>query len=195
MVQRVREAVLEDGGRLVEEREKAAIVLEVASGGLSVDNGDFLIGLPAITIPVPFGAQGVTLPELALFKVESRVGKAKLLFSAVDAATGAQVAPLPVVYGRAARRFWWLFFIGPFEVERHTGAVPVAGGQKRRAPSPSAGGPGRSSDGLCGAQISTGSQRLSALAAALPQMWQTYFASLANRATSAILRFATRSHM
>ncbi len=114
VVQRVREAVLEAGGRLVEDRKDAAVVLEAASGGLSVDTGGFLLGLPAITIPVPFGAQGVALPELALFKIESRVGKAKLLFSAVDAATGARYAPLPVAYGRAVRRSWWLFFVGPF---------------------------------------------------------------------------------
>jgi hypothetical protein len=115
VVQRVREAVLESGGRLVEQRAQAAFVLEVASGGLSVDTGDFLIGVPQITVPLPFGSQGVTLPELALFKIESRVGKAKLLFSAVDAATGAQVAPLPLAYGTAVRRFWWLFMLGPVE--------------------------------------------------------------------------------
>ncbi len=115
VVQRVREAVLEAGGRLVGDRQDAAVVLEVASGGLSIDTGGFLLGLPQITIPVPFGAQGVTLPELALFKIESRVGKAKLLFSAVDAATGERLAPVPVTYGRATRRFWWFFFVGPFE--------------------------------------------------------------------------------
>jgi hypothetical protein len=115
VVQRVREAVLDNGGRLAEGRADAAVVLEVASGGFSVDTGGFLLGIPSITLPVPFAPQGVTLPELALFKVESRVGKAKLLFSAVDAATGARAAPLPVAYGRAVRRFWWLFLLGPLE--------------------------------------------------------------------------------
>jgi hypothetical protein len=115
VVERVRKEVLKNGGRLVEDRAQAAVVLQVASGALSVDTGDFLIGLPQITIPIPFGGQGLTLPEVAIFKIQSRVGKAKLLFNALDATTGAQVAPLPLAYGTAMRRFWWLLMAGPFD--------------------------------------------------------------------------------
>jgi len=115
VVQRVRSAVLENGGRLSDSRTECDAILEVASGGLSVDTGGFLLGLPSLSVPVPFGGESLVLPEVALFKVESRVGKAKLLFSAIDAATGAQVARVPISYGRATRRFLWFFLLGPFE--------------------------------------------------------------------------------
>ncbi len=114
LVQRLRQAVLDAGAILVSERDRADVVLEVASGGLSVDSGQFLLGIPTMEVPIPF-AGSVTLPEIALFKQVSVVGKAKLLCTAIDADEGHLFAATPVTYGRARRRFWWVLLLGPFE--------------------------------------------------------------------------------
>lgn len=115
LVQRLRDAVLDGGGALAENAEGADVVLEVASGGLSVDTSSFLIGIPSTAIPVPFADVGLEVPELALFKRTSYVGKAKLLVNAVDSGQKTQIAEVPLLFGRAYRRFWWFVFIGPID--------------------------------------------------------------------------------
>ncbi len=116
VVQRLRELVLSHGGQLVKERENAQIVLEVASGALSVDKGHWLLGLPELPLPIPFADETLVLPEAPLFKLTTYSGKAKLLVSAVDATTGAQERELPLCLGRSRHRYLWLFFVGPFTI-------------------------------------------------------------------------------
>jgi len=112
--QRIREVVLADGGSLAPGPEQAQVVLEVASGGVSVDKGSWLLGLPQIPLPIPFADETLVLPEAPLFKLSSYAGKAKLLFTALDPATRARFRELPTCYGRSHHRYWWLLFVGPF---------------------------------------------------------------------------------
>jgi hypothetical protein len=111
--QRVRQAVLQAGGRLVSGRDKADLILEVACGGLAVDRGDSLLGLPELNLPIPL-AGSLETPELALFKKVHYNGRAKFIFNLVDAQTCQQIATLPVAYGKTREAYIWLFLLGPF---------------------------------------------------------------------------------
>lgn len=115
VVQRLRQAVLENGGRLTAARDEAELVLEVASGGLSINKRDYLLGIPEINIPMPFAGGTVTTPELAIFKVVFYVGRSKLLFCALDPKTGAQLYTIPICYGKSVNSYWWVLLFGPFE--------------------------------------------------------------------------------
>jgi len=112
--QLLRQSVLANGGTLADSRDDASMVLEVASGGVSVDKGNWMFGLPKIPLPIPFAGETLVIPEAPLFRLDSYVGKAKLLFTPVDAATKAQVREIPVCYGRSRHRFWWILLFGPF---------------------------------------------------------------------------------
>jgi hypothetical protein len=112
VTQRVRSHVLSSGASVVDTRDEADIVLEAASGGLSVNKRDYLLGLPAIVIPTPVGEIGS--PELPIFKALFYRGKAKMLFTAVDPTTNAEVFQVPMCYGNSHQSHWWFLFMGPF---------------------------------------------------------------------------------
>ncbi len=114
LMQRLRDTVLAHGGRLTAERENADVVLEAASGALSIDKGSWLLGIPELPLPIPFAAETLKLPELRLFKLDSYAGKAKLLLTAVDPQDDTRYAELPLLVGRVQHRHWWLLLVGPF---------------------------------------------------------------------------------
>ena len=114
VVQKVRDFVIKHGGRLAEEAESADIVLEVASGGLSMNKHDYLLGIPELPLPIP-SVETLKLPELRIFKAAFYQGKAKLLFTALDPKTHSRHTELPRCYGKSLNTFWWVLFFGPFE--------------------------------------------------------------------------------
>ena len=115
VVQRIRHAVLQCDGRLVEKPELAEVTLEVASGGLSINKRSYLFGLPELPLPIPFAGETLKTPELAIFKIVFYRGRAKLLFNAVDPATQGQLLDIRTCYGDAKANYWWLLLFGPFE--------------------------------------------------------------------------------
>jgi len=114
VVQRIRQAVLHSGAHLATSREDAEIVLEAASGGLSINKRDYLLGIPELPLPIPFAGQALKLPEVPLFKAVFSRGRAKLLFSALDPETNTQLYEVPVCYGKSLASEWWVLLFGPF---------------------------------------------------------------------------------
>jgi hypothetical protein len=55
MVGEFRARLLESGARLINDRERAVVVVELLSGGLGVDRYDFLLGVPVAPLLAPFG--------------------------------------------------------------------------------------------------------------------------------------------
>lgn len=112
VVARIREELVSNGARLAAGREDADVILHVASGGLSINKRDYLLGIPAI--PLPLATETVIFPEAPLFKLVSYRSTAKLLFTAIDPKDNSQAFDLPVCYGKASEHFWWLLFTGPY---------------------------------------------------------------------------------
>ena len=113
VVARLRQHILSGFGTLAADKAGADMVLEVASGALSIDSRRFLLGIPSFGIPVPpMGT--LNTPELALYKIISYRGRAKLIFSLSDARTQRQVVEIPVCFGEVRDAYWWAILLGPF---------------------------------------------------------------------------------
>jgi hypothetical protein len=97
-VSRIRTAVLARGGQLANERRGADLVAEISAGALSINRKSFLIGLPALELPVPT-TESVALPEFAIFKQADRTGLAKFAVVLYEADTGRLVANPDPAYG------------------------------------------------------------------------------------------------
>ena len=122
----LRHKLLLGGVRLVEKRDKAAIVLEVRSGGIGIDRIEYLLGLPAIYVSREVGETGsntpIATPELAIVKNTKQLGFASATFVAYWADTGELVAGSGPFVGRTLREDWWIFGFGP----RTIGDIPPA---------------------------------------------------------------------
>lgn len=107
----VRDRILRRGGQLMPDRASADLVVEPRIGAISVDRNTTLYGIPEYGVPVPL-AGDLTMPEMALFKQDTKQGVVKLALTAFDAKTGKLVQPGDPVYGFARQTDWAaLFFI------------------------------------------------------------------------------------
>ncbi len=92
MMSAVRDRMLHAGALISDDRAGADVIVELRSGGQSVDHNTLLIGIPSIPIPLSLlfpTVNTVTLPELALFKRDRQIGVAKLAVTAYRQSTGA----------------------------------------------------------------------------------------------------------
>jgi len=105
----IREQFLKQGARLMPERGKAEIVVEIRAGALSSDENEFLIGIPDFNVPVPL-AGPVTTPEIALFKRGEKRGLAKFIATAYKADTGDYVGSSQAQWGTSYQREWKVLF-------------------------------------------------------------------------------------
>lgn len=99
----IKDRLLKSGARLVPDKAKADVVVEVRSGALSTDKHETLIGIPSFDIPLPLSGSPITFPEIALFKDERHQGVAKIAMTAYDAKDGALRDSSGPVYGFSHR--------------------------------------------------------------------------------------------
>ena len=105
----IREQFLKQGARLMPERSKAELVVEIRAAALSSDEDDFLIGIPKYNVPVPL-AGPLTTPEIALFKRGEKRGIAKFVATAYKAESGQYVSSSEAQWGSSYRREWTILF-------------------------------------------------------------------------------------
>jgi len=110
----IRGAVARSDGRLVDEKDRAEIILEAASGALAIDKTSTVYGIPEISLPVP-GAGSIALPEVALLKNTRQKGKAKIALLAYEADSRKVLIPVRTTLGSTYFDSWWFFFLGPFD--------------------------------------------------------------------------------
>lgn len=102
----LRAKMLMDGLLLMQHREEAQVVLEVRSGGVGIDRGGFLIGIPPIT--------GVVGYELSIIRNLEQHGIAEVAYVAYWRETGEVVAASGPFVGRSMRDDWWYVGLGPW---------------------------------------------------------------------------------
>jgi len=107
----IREQFLKQGARLMSERTKADMVIEIRAAALSSDEDEFLIGIPDFTVPIPV-AGPLKTPEIALFKRGEKRGVAKFIATAYRAETGDYVGSSETQWGSSYRREWKILFFG-----------------------------------------------------------------------------------
>jgi hypothetical protein len=122
----LRARLLMNGVRLVNERDKAQIILEVRSGALGIDRRDTLVGIPSLIISsgsggtlnnVPFAT-----PEVAIVKTQKQQGYANVAFVAYWNDTGEVIASSGPFTGQTNREDFWFLGTGPKTV----GNIPPA---------------------------------------------------------------------
>lgn len=107
----VRAFVLERGARLVPNRGKADMIVEVRSGALSINKREDLVGVPSIPLPVPM-VEGFETPEIPLMKHDEQQGVAKIALTVYDAESGRLWRNTGPVYGIAWVDKWSVLGIG-----------------------------------------------------------------------------------
>jgi hypothetical protein len=107
----VRDQLLKQGALLVDDRNRADVVVELRSGGQSIDHDRFLIGIPSFDIPVPL-TEKLTFPEIALYKKDRQTGVSKLAITAYSQKDGSLVgsAGPALGYSDRTRRVVLLFY-------------------------------------------------------------------------------------
>ena len=114
VVEKLRSELLASGAVLTKTADDAELIVEVASGAMSLNKRDMLLGVPAVPLPIPYAGETLKLPEIPLWKTLSYTGHAKLLLCVVDARSGRLVEELPTRYGQCRESLWWLLLVGPF---------------------------------------------------------------------------------
>ena len=129
LVGELRAKLLKSGVRLVEQRDKAQVVLEIRAGALSANHLEYLLGLPASLIPASItggstGGTGLTLntPELSILKSTKQYGWASVAFVAYWRDSGELLAVSGPYVGKTSREDYWIFGTGP----RTIGNIPPA---------------------------------------------------------------------
>jgi len=111
VVGKLRNAVSFYGGRLVKADENPDIIVEPRSGGLSINETGFLLGIPSI--PIFFLGTGVETPELPFFKFERQKGIAKVSVFGYKADNRQLLFSSGVRMGSSRATSYWIFLIGP----------------------------------------------------------------------------------
>ncbi|HKU99705.1 MAG TPA: DUF6655 family protein [Vineibacter sp.] len=94
----IRNALLRNGVRLIDERSRADCIIEVRAGALSIDEKDFLLGVPD---PRTVRSPGST--ALPLYRSNMRKGVAKFSAFTYDARTGALIDSTEAVYATSEK--------------------------------------------------------------------------------------------
>lgn len=106
----VRDRLLKQGAALADKRENADVVVEIRSGGQSIDESSFLLGIPSFDIPVPLTGT-VKTPELALFKHAKQQGISKVAVTAYGQKDGALRFSSGPDYGFSHRTQWTVLLL------------------------------------------------------------------------------------
>ncbi len=103
--------LVEQGYRVVAKEDEADLVVYPRSAVAGIDESTFLIGIPALPIPIP-GAGVVTTPEIALFKRFKQIGLARLGAYAVDRDARNLVFDMKTSSGKAYHTRWVILLVG-----------------------------------------------------------------------------------
>jgi hypothetical protein len=114
LIAELRAKLLKSGVRLVTSKDQAQVVLEVRSGGVSVDHEEYLLGIPSVFLPGEAGTSvSLTTPELSILKSTKQYGYASVAFVAYLQKSGEVLALSGPFVGKTFREDYWLFGTGP----------------------------------------------------------------------------------
>ena len=105
----VRDQLLRNGARLVTDKKDADDIVELRTGGQSIDHNTFLVGIPSFPLPIPFTT--ASSPEIALYKRDRRTGVAKLAATVYSESTGVLAASSGPQYGSSDHTHFSVLFV------------------------------------------------------------------------------------
>jgi hypothetical protein len=101
----IRERLSASGALLVKRENRAEVIVEIRSGALSMDNSERLVGLPAMTLPVPL-AGPLQTPEIAFYRCKRSDSVAKFALFAYERVSGHYLRSVSPMLGRAQLRLY-----------------------------------------------------------------------------------------
>jgi hypothetical protein len=101
----IRDRVVRNGANLINDKDKADVIVEARAGALSIDEQKLLIGIPSFEVPIPLTGS-VKTPELSFFKRAEQQGVAKIGAMAYDAKDGKLIDSVGPAYGYSYRKQW-----------------------------------------------------------------------------------------
>ena len=106
----LRERISASGAFLVKTDDKADVIVELRADALSMDLADFLVGIPAMAVPIPL-AGPVTTPKVALYKSHKFDSITKVALFAYERASGRYVESAGPMLGRAYLHLYRVVFV------------------------------------------------------------------------------------
>ncbi len=107
----IRDALSRAGALLVSDAKDSEITIEARSGALSTDDKSYLLGVPAMGLPIPL-AGAVSIPELALYKSQKQNSTAKFALLAYATQSREHVFSSGSMVGKAYDKHFKIVFIG-----------------------------------------------------------------------------------
>ncbi len=104
-----RERLLASGALLV--LTNPEVVVEIRSGALSIDNAETMLGMPAMTLPVPLTGP-VPTPEVALYSRKTAKSYAKFALFAYERASARYIRSVGPMEGNACFRLYKVLIVG-----------------------------------------------------------------------------------
>ena len=105
----LRDALDRAGARLVANSTNCDYVVEVRSGGHSIDNSESLVGIPKTAVPVPLTGV-ITIPEIALYKSKKQHSISKFAVLAYARPSGEHVYSSESLFGKAYYNYYKILF-------------------------------------------------------------------------------------
>jgi hypothetical protein len=106
----IRERLSASGALLAKTDDKADVIVEIRSGALSINASETLVGLPAMTMPVPLTGP-VPTPEIGLFSKRASISIAKIALFAYERPSGRYLQSAGPMVGRAHFHLYKILFV------------------------------------------------------------------------------------
>jgi hypothetical protein len=106
----IRDALSRAGALLMADSKASEITIETRSGALSTDDKTYLVGLPAMAIPIPL-AGTVPTPEVALYKSSKQYSTAKFALLAYATQSREHVFSSGPMIGKAYNNYFSIVFV------------------------------------------------------------------------------------
>ncbi len=106
----IRERIAASGAFLVSTQGTADFIIEIRSAALSMNNSSTLVGIPAMTVPIPL-AGPVTTPEISLYKDSISDSIARFALYAYERESGKYVESAGPMVGKGYLHIYKVLFI------------------------------------------------------------------------------------
>ncbi|MDR3182537.1 MAG: hypothetical protein LBT89_06395 [Planctomycetaceae bacterium] len=129
MAMTVRQQIAAAGAALAASEADADFIVEVRSGAVGTDRDEFLVGIPALTLPAIPGTtiSGAVIPEIPVIKRTRQQGIAKLALFAYNKHTGQSIWSSGNNRGESTAKNVWVGGLGPWTTGTIRDAATFAG--------------------------------------------------------------------
>jgi hypothetical protein len=113
LIGEVRARLLQIGARIISERDKADLIVEIRAQAIGTDNYEYLLGIPAGSVGLLNANVSTITPELAIVKSTRLEGYVTVSLVAIWRDTGELAGISGPMLGRSTRTDYWFFGAGP----------------------------------------------------------------------------------